>query len=122
MNEEITADSIIDAIAVIELQRQEMHRESDPEAWRNRALAKLQAMLQQLEEAQRLHGPSPEQLANTQAVMTAIGTIKARAGATAKHPVRKGTETHRRDGSRRGATRQPAAGPGKRRHMGRRSG
>ena len=53
LNEEITTDSVLDAIALIEMQRQDLHRETDPEGWRNQALAKLQELLRQLEEALR---------------------------------------------------------------------
>ena len=121
LSEEITADSIIDAIALIELQRQEMHRESDPEAWRNRALGKLQAILQQLEEAQRLRGPSAEHFSNTEAVTTAIGRVKASAATARQRPMRKGSDAKRPDGSLRNAARQPTTDRGRRRTIGRRS-
>ena len=118
MSEQITTDSIIDAIALIELQRQEMHRESDPEGWRNRALATLRELLRQLEEKQRLHGPSAEYFASAEAVTTAIARVESRAGPASKRSMRK-KEAGRHDGSRREA-RGRAPDQGKRGKSGRR--
>ena len=99
-SEDITTDSVIDAIAMIELQRQDIKHESDPEAWRNQALGKLQEILRQLEEALRLHGPNPEHQANAQAVRNAIGRLKARASDAGQRPVGKGAQPGRPHGSR----------------------
>jgi hypothetical protein len=85
-SEDITTDSVIDAIAMIELQRQDIKREADPEAWRNQALGKLQEILRQLEEALRLNGPNPEHQANAQAVRNAIGRLKTRSGDAGQRP------------------------------------
>jgi hypothetical protein len=85
-SEDITTDSVIDAIAMIELQRQDIKREADPEAWRNQALGKLQEILRLLEEALRLNGPNPEHQANAQAVRNAIGRLKTRSGDTGQRP------------------------------------
>ena len=121
MSEQITTDSIIDAIALIELQRQEMHRESDPAGWRNRALATLRELLRQLEEEQRLHGPSAEYFASAEAVATAIGRVEARAAPVSKRSMRKkGQDAGRHDGSRREA-RGRTPDQGKRGKIGRRS-
>ena len=90
MSEEITTDNVLDAIALIEMQRQDLHRESDPEGWRNQALAKLQELLRQLEEALRQPNPSPEHHANAEAVRNAINRLKTRAGAASQPPSRDG--------------------------------
>ena len=81
-DEEITTDVVIDAIALIEAQRQDLKREPDPEAWRKRALGVLEELLGRIEEAARLHGPSPERHANAEAVRRAIGRVKAGTGAS----------------------------------------
>ena len=80
-DEEITTDAVIDAIALIESQRQDLKREPDPEAWRKRALGVLSDLLAKIEEASRLHGPSSERQANAESVRNAIGRVKAGAGA-----------------------------------------
>ena len=80
-DEEITTDAVIDAIALIEAQRQDLKREPDPEAWRKRALGVLGELLGRIDEASRLHGPSAERQANAEAVRNAIGRVKAGAGA-----------------------------------------
>jgi len=81
-DEEITTDVVIDAIALIEAQRQDLKREPDPEAWRKRALGVLEELLGRIEEASRQHGPSPERQANAEAVRRAIGRVKAGTGAS----------------------------------------
>ena len=113
-DEEISTDSVIDAIALIESQRQDLKREPDPEAWRKRVLGTLEGLLQRLEEAARLHGPSAERYASEQAVRVAIGRVKARADVPGQRPP---GETTR--GRRRQKPRPPESG---RRPMGRRNG
>ena len=83
IDEEITTDVVIDAIALIEAQRQDLKREPDPEAWRKRALGVLGELLARIEEASRLHGPSTERQANAEALRNAIGRVKGGAGAGA---------------------------------------
>jgi hypothetical protein len=117
MSEDITTDSVLDAIALIEMQRQDLHRESDPEGWRNQALAKLQEILRQLEEALRQPSPSPEHHANAEAVRNAINRVRARPGAAAQHPTRDGTQRRQPQKSR-----QPQQQRGGRRNTGRHSG
>ena len=100
MSEEITTDSVLDAIALIEMQRQDLHRESDPEGWRNQALAKLQEILRQLEEALRQPNPSPEHHANAEAVRNAINRVKTRPGAVSQQPSRDGAQRRQPQKSR----------------------
>ena len=121
MSEEITTDHVIDAIAAIELQRQEMDKEPDPEAWRNLALGKLQDILHQLQEALQRHGPSAERLANAEAVTAEINKVKARAGVTSQRPTLKAAQPRQPHGSWRDAQRPPTRTRG-RRTMGRSSG
>jgi len=78
MSEPISTDSIIDTIALLELQSQEMHREPDPEGWRSRTLATLRDLLRQLDEAAQLHGPGADHSANVEAVNNAIRRIESR--------------------------------------------
>jgi len=84
--QEMTTDDIIDALAAIELQRQELHAQADPEGWRRLALAELEEMRRQLEEELRLHGPSAERSAAAQAVRIEISRVKGSAGATNRDP------------------------------------
>ena len=83
-DEEITTDAVIDAIALIEAQRQDLKREPDPEAWRKRALGVLGELLGRIEEASRLHGPSTERQANAEALRNAIGRVKGGGGPAAR--------------------------------------
>jgi hypothetical protein len=100
MSDEITTDSVLDTIALIEMQRQDLHRESDPEGWRNQALAKLQELLRQLDEALRQPNPSPEHHANAEAVRNAINRVKTRPGAAAQHAARDGSQRRQPQKSR----------------------
>ena len=122
MNEEITTDSVLDAIALIEMQRQDLHRESDPEGWRNQALAKLQELLRQLEEALRQPNPSPEHHANAEAVRNAINRLKTRAGAASQQPSREGAQRRQPQKSRPQQQRPQQQHRGGRRNSGRHSG
>jgi hypothetical protein len=112
-DEEISTDSVIDAIALIESQRQDLKREPDAEAWRKRALGTLEEILRRLEEAARLHGSSAEGHANAQAVRTAIGRVKAR-DVPRQRPAGETTRGRRRQ-------KPPPSGSGGR-SMGRRNG
>lgn len=113
-DEGITTDSVIDAIALIESQRQDLKREPDPEAWRKRALGVLGELLARLEEASRLHGPSAERHANAEALRIAIERVKTRADAGGQRPT---------DQKARGRQPQRSQPPkGGRRSIGRRSG
>ena len=122
MNEAITTDSVLDAIALIEMQRQDLHRESDPEGWRNQALAKLQELLRQLEEALRQPNPSPEHHQNAEAVRNAINRLKIRAGAASQQPSRDGAQRRQPQKSRPQQQRPQQQHRGGRRNSGRHSG
>lgn len=120
-NDEITADDVIDALAVIELQRQELHAQADPEAWRRLALDKLEELRQRLEEDLRLRGPSAERSAAAQALRVQISRVKGGAGATRQQPGSKAARSERPGPHRREARRQSRADQGSRR-MRRRGG
>ena len=122
ISEEITTDSVLDAIALIEMQRQDLHRESDPEGWRNQALAKLQELLRQLEEALRQPNPSPEHHANAEAVRNAINRLKTRAGTASQQPSRDGAQRRQPQKSRPQQQRPQQQHRGGRRNSGRHSG
>jgi len=115
IDEEITTDAVVDAIALIEMQRQDLKREPDPQAWRKRALDRLGDILGRIDEASRLHGPSAERHANAEAVRIAIARVNAGAGVATKAPPGKKPEA----ANRRGTGRQGAAGG---RPIGRRRG
>ena len=119
-DEGITTDAVIDAIALIESQRQDLKREPDPEAWRNRALGVLSELLARLEEASRLHGSSPERHANADAVRNAIGRVKAGAGAGAGTGAARQRPTGEKTRGRQPQKSRPPSNG--RRPMGRRSG
>ena len=124
IDEEITTDVVIDAIALIEAQRQDLKREPDPEAWRKRALGVLEELLGRIEEASRLHGPSPERHTNAEAVRRAIGRVKAGPGTGAGGGAGAGAARQRPSGERpRGRQQQKShQPPGGRRPIGRRGG
>ena len=122
MSEEITTDNVLDAIALIEMQRQDLHRESDPEGWRNQALAKLQEILRQLEEALRQPNPSPEHHANAEAVRNAINRVKTRPGAVSQQPSRDGAQRRQPQKSRPQQQRPQQQQRGGRRNTGRHNG
>lgn len=125
IDEEITTDVVIDAIALIEAQRQDLKREPDPEAWRKRALGVLEELLGRIEEASRLHGPNPERHANAEAVRRAIGRVKAGTGTggggggAGAGAARQRPSGDRPRGREQQKSRQP---PGGRRPIGRRGG
>jgi hypothetical protein len=112
-DEELSTESVIDAIALIESQRQDLKREPDAEAWRKRALGTLEEILRRLEEAARLHGSSAERHANAQAVRNQIARVQARA-VPGQRPAGETTRGRRRQ-------KPPPPGSGAR-SMGRRNG
>ncbi len=115
-------DEVIDAIAHIEMHRQEMEKEAGISAACNEALRKLHELLDRKKEALQLHGAGAGHPADVEAVAREIERVKrlagtSRRGAISKHP--------------RGAGQKPASQPGGphnpprnrgRRRMGRRGG
>lgn len=119
-NGELTAEDVIDALAAIALQRQELHSQEDPEAWRRMTLEKLEEIRRRLEEDLRLHGPSPERSEAAQALRVEIARVKGSAGAAKQDPS-KAARSKRPMPHPRDARRQQRPGEGSRR-MRRRSG
>jgi hypothetical protein len=98
----MTHEDVLDAIAIIELQRQEMHRESDPAAWRSRAVARLREIQQHLAEVAQRQGQAAVHPATVAALAKAISRIEGGAKAAA---------------TRRMQTADPAGRPGERRRQ-----
>jgi hypothetical protein len=74
-------DEVIDAIAHIEMHRQEMQKEAGPAAASNEALRKLHELLEHERQALQLHGPGAGDPANIEAVTAEIEKVKRLAGA-----------------------------------------
>jgi len=120
MDTETAADDITDAIAHIEMHRQESAKMAGLEAACNEALRKLHEILHREQEAAQLHGPGTLHPANVRALTAAIEKVKKLAGAPSKGAGR----VHRPgQGQKRvsppGAPHQPPRNKG-RRTMGRR--
>lgn len=80
----MVTDHVMDAIAHIEMHRQEMAKETSVAAACNEALRKLHELLNGEREALRLHGPEPGHAANVEAVTAEIERVKRLAGAGGK--------------------------------------
>lgn len=122
MSDPTTSDEVIDAIASIELHRQEMEKEAGLEASRSFALRKLQEFLQGEQEASQLAGPDRERhLANVKALTTEFKRIKSLAAARSQHqrPASQRTHSPQPQGPRQGGQPSPSRSRG-RRTMGRR--
>ncbi len=78
----MTSDDVIDAIAYIELHRQDMAREAGVAAACNEALRKLHALLEREREASR--GPGERHAEHIEALANEIERVKKLAGAAAK--------------------------------------
>jgi len=74
------SDEVVDAIAQIELHRQEMQKETGPAAASNEALRKLHELLERERHALQLPGPDAGHPANIEAVTSAIEKVKRLAG------------------------------------------
>ena len=119
MDTETAADDITDAIAQIELQRQESAKTAGLATACNEALRKLHEMLHHEQEAAQRHGAGTRHPANVAALTAAIEKVKKLAGAGSK-----GARVHaQRQGQKMvpppGAPHQPPRNRG-RRTMGRR--
>lgn len=78
------SDKVMDAIAHIEMHRQEMAKEGGLAAACNEALRKLHELLESEREALQLHGPGAGHAANVEAVTAEIERVKKLAGAAGK--------------------------------------
>ena len=86
-------DDVRDAIAHIEMHRQEMAKEASVAAACNEALRKLHELLDSEREALQLHGPGAGHAASIDAVMAEMERVKGLAGTPAKGTMPK----HERD-------------------------
>jgi hypothetical protein len=82
------SDELMDAIASIEMHRQETAREASVAAACNEALRKLHELLEREREALQLHGPGARHAAHIEALSAEIERVKRLTGAAAKakHP------------------------------------
>jgi hypothetical protein len=74
-------DEVTDAIAQIEMHRQEMQKESGPMGASREALRRLHELLEHERQALQLHGPGASQPANIEAVIAEIEKVKTLGGA-----------------------------------------
>ena len=120
MDSETAADDITDAIAQIELHRQESAKVAGLATACNEALRKLHEILGQEQEAVQRHGTGTRHPANIRALTAAIEKVKKLAGAGSKGAGRRHVQGQ---GQKRisppGAAHQPPRNRG-RRTMGRR--
>ena len=77
------SDEVMDAIAHIELHRQEMEKEAGAAAACNEALRKLHELLERERQALQLHGPGARHAEHIEALSAEIERVKRRAGAGA---------------------------------------
>jgi len=80
----MTSDEVVDAIAHIEMHRQEMAKEASVAAACNEALRKLHELLEREREALQPHGPGARHEAHIEALAAEIERVKRLAGAVAK--------------------------------------
>lgn len=113
------SDEVTDAIALIEMQRQEMEKESGRAAASSEALRKLHELLDREKAAPQPHDPGTGYLANTEAVMIEIKRVQQLAGGKGEGKIAKNPSPHRHQMSAHSGTRNPARNKG-RRTMGRR--
>lgn len=121
MDIESAMDEITDLIAIIEVHRQEIEKESGREASRNYALPKLRQALLQAQEASQLNGASSAGLAVANALSAEIGRVEALGGNAAKYPAAAGKPPSRPQQPSPDARRGSSKNQG-RRTMGRRGG
>jgi len=119
MDTATAADDITDAIAQIEMHRQESAKVAGLATACNEALRRLNEMLHHEQEAVQRHGPGTRHPANVEALTAAIDRVKKLAGAGGK-----GARVHVRSQVQKrvapsGSTYQPPRNKG-RRTMGRR--
>ncbi|MGB5080432.1 MAG: hypothetical protein WBO23_06790 [Burkholderiales bacterium] len=85
MSAEKASDEVIDAIAYIEMQRQDMEKQSNPGAACNLALRKLQEVLQQEQQAAQQEAPDARHSANVEALENEIRRVKQMLGGAGRN-------------------------------------
>lgn len=86
MDTEMASDEVTDAIASIEMHRQELEKEAGLAAACSEALRKLHELLDQERAAQQLHGAGTRHPANVEAVTIEIKRIQKMAGVRGQAP------------------------------------
>lgn len=119
MSAAAASDEVTDAIASIEMHRQEIEKESGRAASCNFSLRKLQELLQQEQQALQLHGPDSVHHANVEAVTGEIGRVKGLGSGGSSRQNPKGTQPRPPQGGWRNPQRRSGRTRG-RRTMGRR--
>ena len=114
-------DAVLDQIASIEVQRQEMEKEAGLAASCSAALRKLHELLEREKEALRLRGPDAGDTQNVKAVTIEIERVKRLTVVTNRRPDPRSAYPGQRKTSWRNAQRSPARNKG-RRTMGRAGG
>ena len=118
MGMEIASDEVTDAIASIEMHRQEMEKESGVVSSGNWALRKLHELLEHEREALRLQGQGAVHSANVEAITTDIDKVKKLAGIAGHGPGAKNAPPAQRQAHWRNAP-DKSTRPRSRRTMGR---
>ncbi len=114
-------DEVLDVIASIEVQRQEMEKESGHAASCSSALRKLHELLDHEKEALQLRGPDAGHPENVEAVTIEIERVKRLTVVTRQRPEPRSAYPGQRKMSWRNAQRSPARNRG-RKTMGRAGG
>jgi len=91
MSAERASDEVIDAIAYIEMQRQDMEKQSNPAAACSLALRKLQEVLQQEQQTAQQQAPGIRHSANVEALEKEIRRVKQILGGAGRNPRPGGT-------------------------------
>ena len=112
------SDEVIDAIADIEMKRQETEKTAGFAMSRSSALLRLNELLEHQTEALRLRGPDSGHHESVQAVAIEIGRVKGLAAPKGQNSFLKYTRIEQQQASWRNAPRNPARNRG-RRTMGR---
>ena len=119
MDKVMPTDEVTDAIAHIEMHRQEMAKEAGLAAACNEALRKLHELLEHERHALQPENPQPGHAANIAAVTGEISRVKGLAGARTPAPGSRRERPRQQQLSQRTGPRNPARNKG-RRTMGRR--
>lgn len=112
------SDDVTDAIASIEMHRQQTEKETGLAAACSEALRRLHELLERERGAQQ-HGPGTKHPANIEAVTAEIRRIRKLAGVTSQAPIPRNPRPGQPPASARSGTRIPPRNKG-RRTMGRR--
>ncbi len=120
MGAEMATDEVTDIIANIEMQRQEIVKESGLAAACSAALRKLHELLDREKKALQLHGSSTRHSANIEAVMIEIKKVKKLAGTTSQGSIPKSVRPGQRQVPWQNEPRNPTRNRG-RKTMGRSS-